>query len=111
MPGVLNQSREIARHRCDEAKQVAERLLGAPRCLHRLIALSHGAVDEWLDALDQTELRVVLVPEPLEGDERLEQEREVARQNDGVLAEDLRYSVEKHPDFQILQLHVGIVER
>src|SRR5262249_56038010 len=53
----------------------------------------------------------VLAPEPLEGDERLEQQREIARQHDGVLAQDRRYSVEEHPDFQILQLHVGIVER
>ena len=83
VPGVLDQPREIARHRCGKAIQFAERLLGAPHCLHRLIALSRGAVDERLDALDQTELRIVLAPEPLEGNERLEQERKVARQHDG----------------------------
>ena len=27
-----------------------------------------------------------------------------------MAAQDRRYSVEEHPDFQILQLHVGIVE-
>ena len=83
VPGVFDQPREIARHRCDEAIQFAERLLGAPRCLHRLIALSHGAVDERLDALDQTELGVVLAPEPLESDERLEQERRGCRTRSG----------------------------
>ena len=33
---------------CNEAKQIAKRLLGAPRSLHRLIALSHGVVHRCL---------------------------------------------------------------
>ena len=49
----INRARS-AGHRCDEAIQFAERLLGALRSLHWLMALSHGAVDEQLDLLDQT---------------------------------------------------------
>jgi len=53
MPSIFDQSRKIAGHPCDEAIQFAGRLLGAPRSLHRLIMLSHEAVNEQLDVLDQ----------------------------------------------------------
>lgn len=90
VPRVFDQSREVARHRRDQAKEVAERHLGAPRRFRRLIALTHGAIEKRLNAFDQTELWVVLAAKPLEADERLEQEREVDRQHDRMLAQDRR---------------------
>src|SRR5262245_10011631 len=82
VPSVFDQSCEVARHRRDEAKVVAERHLRAPRRLYRLIALTHGAVEKRLNAFDQTEFRVVLTAQPLEADERFEEESEVDRQLD-----------------------------
>ena len=52
----------------------------------RLVALTHGAVEKRLNAFDQLELWVGLTAEPLEADERLEQESEVDRQHDRVRA-------------------------
>ena len=85
--------------------------MGAPCNLHRLVAITHGAVEKRLNAFDQTELWVVLAAEPLEADECLEQESEVDRQHDRVLAQDRRYSAQQHPDLQILQRQVDVVER
>src|SRR5215469_6678329 len=93
VPRLFDQPCEVARHRRDQAEEVAERDLGAPHRLHRLVALAHGTVEKRSDAFDQTELWIVLAAEPLEADERLKQQGEVGRQYDRVLAQDRRYSV------------------
>src|ERR1700737_2202957 len=97
-------------HRGDQPQEVVERCLAPAQRVNRLIALRHGAVEKRLHPVDQTELRIVLAAESLKGDERLEEEGEIRRQHDRVLAQDRRYPVQQRPDLQILQLRVGIVE-
>jgi hypothetical protein len=55
-----------------------------------------------LHAVDQTKLRIVLAAKSFKRDERLEQESEVRRQHDRVLAQDRRYPVQQCSDLQIL---------
>ena len=70
---VLDEPREITRHRGEKVDEIAKSGLATSQDLGGLVALAHRAVDERLDAVKQAKLRIVLTAKPLEADERLEQ--------------------------------------
>src|SRR5215510_1224393 len=78
-PRVLDQAREVTRHRREKTKRVRKSGLATAYRHARLIPLRECAVEEQLDTVDEPELWVKLTAEALQADQRLEHQREVGR--------------------------------
>src|SRR6516164_1475011 len=79
MARVLDEPGKVTRQRSDQPQELANCRLTPSQCFHRLITLCHCAIEKWLNAVDQTELRIILATKSFECNERFEQESQIRR--------------------------------